>query len=118
MLVGRHFAPATAVPSAWRTGLGKPVGHGRTRPGRRLWCSSALVVDAAQQLVSGLRDVVVVVLRRPLLSMDQTRPVDLLEVPIRESEPALGLLGGALIDGEVPLPVALIALVVDDAVCL
>jgi hypothetical protein len=75
-----------------------------------------MVVQVLEQLAGRRRDGVVVVLGRPLLGVDQRRPVDLVEVPEREAVAGLGLLGRLRVEGEVPPAVAVVTVLVDERV--
>src|SRR3712207_5998338 len=75
--------------------------------------SPPLLVQAAEQVVDGLLDLVVVVLRGALLGADEGRAVELREVPVRESVTGLGLLRRLLVDREVPFGVPLVPVPLD-----
>src|SRR6185437_14347171 len=71
-----------------------------------------------EQVTDRLLDFLVVVLRRPLLAVDEGGAVDLLEVPVGEAVAPLGLVGRLSVDGQVPAAVAVIALALDNLVAV
>src|SRR5205085_4207170 len=74
------------------------------RPGRS---SGALAVEVLEQVVGGQFDRLVVPLRGPVDAGDEGRPVYAPEVAVDEGVAGLGLIGGPLGQGQVPVGVFL-----------